>query len=220
MPPFGKNPKGPYPGATTSPQQVRYVANMIEGDKNQRECAELAGLGGSHRASLLMRDPAIVNAIAVGQRKALRKAVLSRAKVLREQSRLAFSDITEVLTITEDQRVIIRPTKEWPKHVSAAVEEVIIHEGPDGGVTTKIKMHKKLTALKQLGEAIGVLEDQKKRLAAYTDEELKAEIARRYPEYRPLLSNESTEYTEPLDDPEPEWHSETTAEEPREDENE
>jgi len=79
-----------------------------------------------------------------------------------ETARLAMSDITDVLEVTDTDGVIIFPSETWSDHAKRAVESVKQMEtfNKDGELTSRrveLKMHPKHSALSLLSHQIGII---------------------------------------------------------------
>lgn len=79
------------------------------------------------------------------------KVVTSEARLLQEQTRLALSDIREIL----HPDGTIRPHEEWPEDVAAAVSGIDFT--PDGRVA-KVRLWNKIDAIDMLNKHLGLYE--------------------------------------------------------------
>ncbi|MEM9949813.1 MAG: terminase small subunit [Cyanobacteria bacterium P01_D01_bin.36] len=120
----------------------------------------------SHRAAESSAARLLVNAKVQAYLNTLRDRVsvqseASLERVIKEVSRIAFADITDVLSFNEDG-VLLKHSKELPEGVTAAIEAIALREVPTkDGVNRKlqIKLHDKVAALQMLGDFYGIFDD-------------------------------------------------------------
>jgi phage terminase small subunit len=103
----------------------------------------------SANASELLSQPKIQLAVHQRQAQIDRGLGISTERIERQTSRIAFSDIRDVVTIHEDGSATVKPSDEWSDAAAAAVASITITEYK-GQTKVTVKMVDKLAALEQL----------------------------------------------------------------------
>ena len=171
-----------------SPQHQRFVQEYLV-DLNGAQAAIRAGYSAKtarKQASALVTNPDIWNAIQSEMAKRGERTEITAERVLRELGKIAFSDIRNVATWTENG-VEFHPSEELDDDTAAAISEVSEKrttkpggKDKDALVDThlKVKMHDKLKALEMCARHLGMFtkdddEDaRRKKLASIPDGEL------------------------------------------------
>jgi phage terminase small subunit len=153
-----------------SPKQARFVAEYLI-DLNATQAAIRAGYSektANRIASHLLSKVDIADAVAAGKAKQLQSADVSAVRVLRELSRIAFSDLRDMFTDAGN----LKSPDEWSDEAAAAISGIeldvkrtrkVSPNDSDGTWESeglaKIKRWDKLRALEMLAKHLGVLKD-------------------------------------------------------------
>ena len=141
---------------------ILYVA-LGNGAEAMRQAgyAEKTALSGSEH---LLRRPAVVGAISKAEAAVMRKLQIDVDRTRQEMARIAFLDPRELYR--EDGTM--KPPKEWPAHVAAAISSIKYHEVPlvtaDGvsvrGCTAEVRFVPKNPAIEMLGRHLEMFVDR------------------------------------------------------------
>ena len=117
----------------------------------------------------LLKRPEIRDLIKSLRDKALNKYDVSKESVIAELAKLAFSNVTDFATVTEDGRMVV-DVRHTTRDQFAAVSEIqssirTISDGKKGSkprqeVSTKLKLASKREALRDLGQYFGLFKDE------------------------------------------------------------
>lgn len=144
-------------------QQERFAEELAKGDCTGKDAAIAAGYSertADKQASQLLDNPRIAARIRELRGAAVELVEIEAADVVREWSRLALSDIRDLVEVTASG-VRVKPSSQWTENAARAVAEVTETATENGG-TVKVKLHPKLGALDSLGRYLGLLFDRRK----------------------------------------------------------
>ena len=106
------------------------------------------------RARNWMQDPLIQNEIARLMRRREERVAVSKERLIREYAKIAFSNITNFMTVSGGQ-VAVRDFSELSEADTSCISE--ISEAKDG--TVRLKLHDKKGALDSLSKHVGLFSD-------------------------------------------------------------
>lgn len=166
------------------PDREKFVIEFLK-DENATQAAIRAGYSPKTAYSSgqrLLKSVEVADKIAKAKAKQLKRLEISADRVLNEIARVAYSDLTDVVTFdgTDEEdpwgtpadedgrrrppphlaRLTVKPSKSLDKDVTAAIAEISESCDQHGKVTTKVKMHDKLGALKLLGQHLKLFADK------------------------------------------------------------
>lgn len=138
--------------------------------------AKEAGFSTRQNVHKVLRRPEVKKRVAELQAKMAAKAEVDGARVLKEFERIAFSRVTDYMTIGEDGLPIIdfAHMTEDQKVALAEIQVDMLDVEKDGKrqretKRVKFKLHDKLTALAKLAAHHGVCKDQEQKLKLTVD---------------------------------------------------
>lgn len=121
-------------------------------------------------ACILLKKPYIQSYLSTLRKRQTQDTEVTIERTLAEISRVAFSDVTKVLSFT-DSSLTLENSKTLPRDVTRAIESVTFQESSSGedGVTIKksVKMHNKMAALNLLADYFGIKDDFNKARATF-----------------------------------------------------
>jgi phage terminase small subunit len=138
-----------------NPKQQRFCQEYLV-DLNGTQAATRAGYSfktASSQSERLLRNVEVQAEIQRLQMQRSERLEITADDVLKDLAAIAFTPITEVLTIA-DGKVTLKPLEEWSDYAHKAVENV--RQSKDG---FSLKMHSKLAALEKLGHHLGLFSD-------------------------------------------------------------
>ena len=135
-----------------------YIANLGNG-KQAAIAAGYASNSAKVTASKLLTKPNLVAKIEELRDKLTAKSTKTAEDIRKELEYLAFSRITDVVSVNESGATILKDSENWPDGVSAAVESISVKED-NTGVHQKIKLWNKPQSLKMLGQERGMFKEQ------------------------------------------------------------
>lgn len=166
------------------PDREKFVVEFLK-DGNATQAAIRAGYSPKTAYSSgqrLLKSVEVADKIAKAKAAQLKRLEISADRVLNEIARVAYSDLSDVVTwegpdeedpwgtpVDEDgrrrpppmlARQKVKPSKSLDKDVTAAIAEISESCDQSGKVTTKVKMHDKLGALKLLGQHLKLFADK------------------------------------------------------------
>ncbi|ESA35938.1 phage small subunit [Leptolyngbya sp. Heron Island J] len=152
-----------------TPKQKRFCEEYLV-DFNATAAYIRAGY--SSKSAATNAGKLLVNSAAQAYLSLLRKRQSASTEVtiertLAEISRVAFGDVTQVLSFT-DSSLTLEDSKSLPQDVTAAIESVTFQENnTEAGTTIRksVKMHNKMTALSLLADYFGIRDDFNKARA-------------------------------------------------------
>lgn len=175
------------------PKQERFVAEYLI-DLNASQAALRAGYStrtAGQQAHELLKKPEIASAIQRAKVKRAKRVEITQDRVLRELAAVAFSNVADVIEVSDAGEVSVRNLAKLPQRTQRAIESIkqVKSErlAPDGGeplqtVRLEIKMHGKNPALQRLCEHLGMLAPKKlehtlevRRYEEMTEAELEVE---------------------------------------------
>lgn len=106
----------------------------------------------------LLKDPVINAAIQQAMKERARRVELKADDVIEELRRIAFTNMSDVVSINESGATFLKNSESWPEDSKSAVAEVAFIEN-NSGVHFRIKMHDKIKALELLGKHLGILRE-------------------------------------------------------------
>lgn len=139
-------------------------------DMNAARAARLAGFAESsakHYGYQLLQDPLIAAEIKRLQDEMATKLHINLEMVLREYMRVAFANLTHVASWGDDGTLKLTPSEDLAPDEAAAIAEVTtkavvlgstLDDGQIMQVTSKVKMHPKIAALKEITRVLGLIE--------------------------------------------------------------
>lgn len=137
-------------------KQQRFVEEYLI-DLNAKASAIRAGYSprSAHQIGHeLLGKPHVAAAIAAAKAARSERTRIEADRVLMEYARLAFANITDVMSWTS-KKVQLKPSKEITEHDAAAIKEVS-QTITDAGGTMRIRMHDKLGALDALARHLKI----------------------------------------------------------------
>lgn len=125
-------------------------------------------------SSRLLRNVEVQAYLAIKRSRIEERSEITLEKTMREIGRIAFGDITQMLSFDPDNGVAFKNSKSLPKSVTAAISEVKsttrTRTSSDGSVDVSVdlsaKMHSKNQALALLADFFGVRDDFNKARAS------------------------------------------------------
>lgn len=148
--------------APLSPQQLRFVEEMLIDPTSQVKAAKRAGYSistASQAASRLMADTRVKQAIQLAQDARSKEIGISKERILQELARIAFADVGEKITVNEDGDIDLSTLR-------GTASEVIVNAisgkgGKNKAVSVKtVKMADKISALVKMGQHLGMFKEQ------------------------------------------------------------
>lgn len=148
-----------------SPLETRFVKCFVEELDFKRACDKSQVSPSAGRK--FMDDPAVRTVIGDQVGQILEKTQVNSSRVCEELAVLAFSNIFNIIEVSDDgQNIILKDMKTLPSTLQACVKEIAITPTKFGN-TIKVTLHDKMPALKHLaqitalGSADGVKADSK-----------------------------------------------------------
>jgi phage terminase small subunit len=136
--------------------------NATEAYRTVYRCSQKAAESGGSRS---LRNGKVQRYLSVLRSRVSRKAEVSLERTIQELARVAYSDITELLSF-DSEGVTFRDSKTLPKDTTAAIESIssqttVTRQGSqeETRVTLKAKLHNKMAALSQLMEFHGAKDE-------------------------------------------------------------
>jgi phage terminase small subunit len=155
-----------------SERELKFVLEYLE-DQNATRAYEAAGYPSKSYSSSavtahkLLKKANIQDAIRRERDRQLKRLHITKGRVLKELSKIAFANVEEVIK-WDNSGVHYSSSEELPKEVTAAVAEVT-ETVTNNGHTLKFKMHDKAKALVALLEKFDIADDENKTLYLYDD---------------------------------------------------
>ena len=143
-----------------NPRQRLFVKEYLV-DLNARQAAVRAGYNknGAHtHGSRLLNNAIIAKEIEEGLQKRLKRIDVTADRVIEELARIGFSDVRDVLTWSSNQANLI-DSSAMEDEAASAIESISIKD-TEYGMDYRIKMHSKITALRALGEHLGIFDHE------------------------------------------------------------
>lgn len=172
MPQYNK-PRKPI-NRVLGPLETRFVKSFVEELDFKRACekAQVSPRAGRQ----FMDDPAVRMVIGDEVGRVLERTSINSSRVAEELAVLAFSNIFNILEVSEDgQNIILKDMSTVSPQLQASVKELSVTPGKFGN-TIKVVLHEKMPALRALaqitalGSADGVRSGEKDYRNASTDE--------------------------------------------------
>lgn len=139
-------------------KQARFAAEYIV-DLNATQAALRAGYSKKTAYSQghdLLKHPEVGAEIQRLKSARSARTEVSADAVVSELSRIAFSDVTEIVSGGAGAVLYVRELSTLPEHVRRCIAEVSETQGPDGSGTLKVKLHSKVQALRMLMDHLGM----------------------------------------------------------------
>lgn len=163
---------------TLEPRQERFCQEYVK-DLNGTQAAIRAGYSekaAKEQASRLLTKANVLQLIDALQAKVAEKAGVDSEQVLRELSRVGYSDLRDLYN--EDGTV--KHPKDWPEHLARAIASIEVEELFEGsgadrtwiGYTKKVKLWNKGQALDLLGKHKALFTDKVEVTGKLTLEQL------------------------------------------------
>lgn len=133
-------------------------------DFNGKAAAIRAGYAESTahvQASKLLQKETVQRALATVLQDRTERVKITQDMVLQEYGRIAFSSIGDICSWEDSGLVTVKSSDEIPDHALAAISE-ISRVPTETGMAIKVRMHDKLTALKDVAKHLGMFQQQKK----------------------------------------------------------
>jgi len=151
-----------------TPMQQKFVYEYLV-DLNGTKAVIRSGYSpatAKQKAVELLKNQKILDAISDEKARRINRTFVSADKVISELARLAFVDITDIVSWGRAEKgkkgekvgewIRIIPSAELPKDVSAAISEIKQVVDKSGKVTTTVKLYSKPDALKTLAKHLGI----------------------------------------------------------------
>lgn len=160
------------PAKPLTPKQERFCEEYVV-DLNIAAAGKRAGFSPSAHIYELMQDDRILKKIEELQKKASIRAAVTVDDVVREYKKIAFSNITDYLSV-EQKEVVLGIDKETGKPITQTLNCVVLKETKDidpnalGAIVevkqdnrgnTSYKLYDKVNALTKLGEHLGMFKE-------------------------------------------------------------
>ncbi len=119
-----------------------------------------------------IRRTATETVVAEIEAKRIRQIEISAKAALEETAALAYSNIADVLEWDEEGNVTIKPLKDLPPHVTAAIAKMRVVYDKNGNPNLTLEMHPKVRPLDLLGQHFALWEGEqegKTRNSAFLD---------------------------------------------------
>ncbi|BCZ76047.1 terminase small subunit [Gluconacetobacter entanii] len=153
--------------ADLTPKQRRFVEEYLSNGENVVAAYRAAYSANANEktawtnGSRTLKNTRVVQVIerarkraAVRMDKVVERYAITKENVLREMARIGFSDVTEVVSVT-DKGVAVRRTADLSEDTRRAISEISETVG-EGGKTIKVKLHSKIQALGHLARHLGL----------------------------------------------------------------
>lgn len=141
-----------------SPKQEMFCREYLI-DLNATQAAIRAGYSKQTAYSIgseNLKKPEVQRRISSLQAERAKRVDVTQDMVLAELFKIAFANVKEYLSISEDGRTLFIEWDEVESDKTAAISEVTTVMLPGGGWKSKIKMHDKMEALKLIGQHLGM----------------------------------------------------------------
>ena len=158
-------------GEDLSPKQSKFCIEYVK-DYNGRQAAIRAGYSpktASEQASRLLTKVNVQKEIARRESRIENKVIISKDKILRELSKVGFSNVSDHLTVDEYGCVQAVGLDQLPPGASAAIKKVkerrVIKSTPGGTdpileSTLEYELHDKINPLVQMGKELGMFREK------------------------------------------------------------
>lgn len=127
-------------------------------------------------AGQALNRPEVQQLITDHQRKASENFEITEEMVLKELAKIAFSDISQVMS-WENNNVIIRNSRELSPQITGAIQSIVQTINQTGGGRIEVKMYDKKSALIDLGRHIGMFWEPKQTSADPLDRARRIKMA-------------------------------------------
>ena len=134
-----------------TPRKQAFVAHLLT-CHNATEASRRAGTvrkTARAQGSRLLTDVDVRAAVAAGRQQAHDQAGITAERIARELGRLAFANISDIVSWDAEGRLTIKASADVSPEVLAAIAEVTETVGKNGR-TLRVKMHSKTTAIELL----------------------------------------------------------------------
>lgn len=158
-------------GEDLSPKQSKFCIEYVK-DYNGRQAAIRAGYSpktASEQASRLLTKVNVQKEIARRESRIENKVIISKDKILRELSKVGFSNVADHLTVDEYGCVQAVGLDQLPPGASSAIKKVkerrVIKSTPGGTdpileSTLEYELHDKINPLVQMGKELGMFREK------------------------------------------------------------
>ena len=158
-------------GEDLSPKQSKFCIEYVK-DYNGRQAAIRAGYSpktAQEQASRLLSKVKVQKEIARRESRIENKVIISKDKILRELSKVGFSNVSDHLTVDEYGCVQAVGLDQLPPGASAAIKKVkerrVIKSTPGGTdpileSTLEYELHDKINPLVQMGKELGMFREK------------------------------------------------------------
>lgn len=155
------------PKGKITDKQARFCAEYLV-DMNATQAAIRAGYsktGARFQSSRLLANVGVQNYLQDLRQQQQSRTLITADAVLKELAILGFSKITDVLEMDGDD-VVFRGEDDLSDEAQRAIQSITVFKSTqetDRGVNTtsriQVKMHSKISALKELGNHLGIFQD-------------------------------------------------------------
>lgn len=160
----------PTPGSDLTAKQKAFAEQYII-DNNATAAYERAGYktknlnSAGAAASRLLGNVRVLRYVQYLQEQRSQRLQLSADDVLEEIARIAKSNIADVVDITP-LGIVVKNGQQLSRHVTAAISEITCTE-TERGVTTRVKLHDKISALNLAAKHTGLTSDLNQAIATF-----------------------------------------------------
>jgi len=159
-------------GDTLTVRQRRFAEHYVANRGNASEAYVSAGYSMQSTAAIgteshkLLKNPKIRALITELQEEISKETLTEVKEILQEQRRIAFSDIKNVVDISDKGDISLKDFSIMPVEVSRSIQE-ISSTTTRSGSSLKVKLYDKLRALELLGKINGLDSDLNIALATF-----------------------------------------------------
>lgn len=135
--------------------------------QNGTKAAKAAGYKDpANVACKLLKKPYIIADIKEHRAKIMEKYKIDEERVLKEWAKMAFSNLGDFLSYTEEGEIVYKNSEELTEDQFAQIQEVSnskkFHDGDLVGTDVRLKLHDKQKALEALSRHLGLFNDKMK----------------------------------------------------------
>lgn len=146
--------------AQISDKQEVFCRKYLELHRSPEKAAVAAGYKASYARHLLGK-PHILDRIRELDKSAAARSTISAGRIIEEMASIAFTNITDVIELEDDGRLVIKATGDLPEPVKRSIKKIKIRERTIMGREdnpdvlerhVEVEMHDKLRGLDQLAQ--------------------------------------------------------------------
>jgi phage terminase small subunit len=136
-------------------------AYVAEARFNASEAARIVGMSEAEGRRLRSK-PHVVAYVEELQRKRIEGRLITQDRTVEEMAAIAYSDLTDVLTITETGSLVVKDLDSLPRNVTSAIKKIKLtrRKGDGDGEfedVLEIELHDKVKALAMMAQYQGLL---------------------------------------------------------------